>query len=162
MPHTPRRPASRYLLDPTFWKGRLERLGQVQRGLILTPRPDLSSPFCEVFEWRLRAHDGTRLWGLRASSPFHSPPRGATIREVPHGQLPSTDCAFVAEGMVDIVFQVPAGRRLEDRVLDLVRVYQMALESGVQPTSISMVPPDPEHVPDEFLIAGGLRDRGLC
>lgn len=161
MSQRPRRPATRFLCDPNFWRDRIARLTQVQRGLILTPRPDLSSPFCEVVEWRLKAHDSLHLWGLRASSPFHTPPRGATIREVCSSQLPSTGIDRVADGLVDVVFQVPAGRRLEDRVLDLVRVYQMVLDSGIQTASISMVPADPEHVPDEYLIANGLVQVGL-
>ena len=31
----------------------------------MLPRPDLSTPFVEVEEFRFRAHDGLRLWGVR-------------------------------------------------------------------------------------------------
>lgn len=150
------------LLDPDYWRQRLSRLESVQRGLVLIPRADLSGPLADVVEWRLRAHDGTRLWGLRGASHFHPSPRGASIREVAPGILPEVDLAAIGEGLVDFVFQVPAGRRLEDRVLDLVRVYQMALHAGLQPQEIVLVPGDAHHAPDEFLIAHALVEKGLC
>ena len=113
---------SRYLLEPTFWRPRLERLRSTRRSLIFTPRPDLSSLLVEVDEWRLRAHDGERLWGLRARSSFHPDPFGATVRLVTAPARPEIDVAVVAEGQVEWVLQVAPGRRLEDRVLDLVRL----------------------------------------
>lgn len=157
-----KRAASPYLLDPCYWRSRLARMDTVQRGLALTPRPDLSTPLCDVVEWRLRAHDGTRLWGLRGSSPFHPLAKGATIREVSPTELPLVDGVQVASGRVDFVFQVPAGRRLEDRVLDLVRVYQVALHAGLEPCDIELLPRDDEPGQDEFVIARGLLQRGLC
>jgi hypothetical protein len=150
------------LLDPRYWRERLAKMESVQRGLLLLPRADLSSPLIEVVEWRLRAHDGLRLWGLRGTSPFHPVPSGALIREVPTTELPEIAVDSVAEGRVDFVFQVPAGRRLEDRVLDLLRVYQVAVHSGVDPARIQLVPHSEEKHPDEFLIASGLVKRGLC
>lgn len=134
----------------------------VQRGLVLIPRPDLSTPLCDVVEWRLRAHDGTRLWGLRGCSPFHPLAKGAAIREVPAAELPAVDSLRVAGGCIDFVFQVPAGRRLEDRVLDLVRVYHVAIHQGVEPLAIQLVASADEQCRDEFLIARGLLQRGMC
>jgi hypothetical protein len=157
-----KRAPSPYLLDPRYWRSRLARLEAVHRGLLLIPRPDLCSPLIDVVEWRLRAHDGTRLWGLRASSPFHPMPKGARIREVATAELPEIDVPSVAEGRVDFCFQVPAGRRLEDRVLDLLRVYQVAVHGGLEPAAIRLVPEDRSHCPDEVLIAAGLLARGLC
>ena len=123
---------------------------QVQRGLVLTPRPDLSSPFCEVVEWRLKAHDGLRLWGLRASSPFHRPPRGATIREVCSSELPSTGMDRVAEGLVDVVFQVPRTddapwlkTLLEKRVRKLDSGFELKQKHEIQrslPAQVVLVP----------------------
>ena len=156
-----KRSISTFLLDPGYWQSRLTRMEEVQRGLVLIARPDLSSPLCDVVEWRLRAHDGTRIWGLRGTSPFHSATKGAAIREVASCDLPVVDTFQVAAGLVDFVFQVPAGRRLEDRVLDLVRVYQVALHGGLDPNDIRLVPSAEEGCPDEFLIAGGLLQRGL-
>jgi hypothetical protein len=150
------------LLDPRYWRERLAKMESVQRGLLLLPRPDLSSPLMEVVEWRLRAHDGLRLWGLRGTSPFHPNPCGALIREVPTTELPEIAADAVAEGRVDFVFQVPAGRRLEDRVLDLLRVYQVAVHSGVDPCKVELAPHGAEKHPDEFLIATGLVKQGLC
>ena len=152
---------SAFLMDPGYWRTRLARMEEVQCGLVLIARPDLSTPLCDIVEWRLRAHDGTRLWGLRGTSPFHPTSKGASIREVAACELPSVDSLRVAGGSVDFVFQVPAGRRLEDRVLDLVRVYQVAVHGGFDPHDIRLVPNDAQGCCDEFLIAGGLLQRGL-
>ena len=90
------------------------------------PRPDLSSPLVDVVEWRLRGHDNVRLAGLRGQSPFHPCPGGAWIRQVdPMGEL-EVSLDAISEGRVDFVFRVPPGRRLEDRVLDVLRVWQAA------------------------------------
>jgi hypothetical protein len=157
-----RRAPSPYLLDAHYWRERLAKMESVQRGLLLLPRPDLSSVLVDAVEWRLKAHDGVRLWGLRATSPFHPAPKGACVREVPATELPEINLDFVAEGQVDFVFQIPPGRRLEDRVLDLVRVYQVAVHSGVEPAQIRLLPHVGEHAPDEFMIAIGLVRQGLC
>lgn len=157
-----RRAPSPFLLDPRYWRERLAKMESVQRGLLLLPRADLSSPLIEVVEWRLRAHDGLRLWGLRGTSPFHPEPKGALIREVPTTELPEITTDAVAEGRVEFVFQVPAGRRLEDRVLDLLRVYQVAVHSGVDPAKVELLPHGDGKCADEFLIASGLVKRGLC
>ena len=157
-----RRAPSPFLLDPRYWRERLAKMESVQRGLLLMPRADLSTPLIDVVEWRLRAHDGLRLWGLRGTSPFHPCPCGALIREVAPTELPEIDIDAVAQGRVDFVFQVPAGRRLEDRVLDLLRVYQVAIHSGVDPDKVELVPHRCERQPDEFLIASGLVKQGLC
>ena len=64
--------ASRHLLmDPEFWRPRIERLAREPRQLAIFPRPDLSRPGIEVMELRLRAHDGARLTarGLGATKP---------------------------------------------------------------------------------------------
>lgn len=157
-----RRAPSPFLLDPRYWRERLAKMETVQRGLLLLPRADLSTPLVDVVEWRLRAHDGLRLWGLRATSPFHPQAKGALVREVPTTELPEIAVESVAEGRVDFVFQVPAGRRLEDRVLDLLRVYQVAIHSGVDPARIELVPHGEGKLADEFLIASGLVQQGLC
>jgi hypothetical protein len=157
-----RRAPSPYLLDAKYWRERLTKMETVQRGLLLLPRPDLSTPLVDVVEWRLKAHDGLRLWGLRATSPFHPAAKGAMVREVPATELPEIDVDSVAEGQVDFVFQIPPGRRLEDRVLDLLRVYQVAVHSGVDPHQVQLVPHDGANAPDEFMIAIGLVRQGLC
>ena len=151
---------SRYLLEPTFWRPRLERLRATRRSLIFTPRPDLSSLLVEVDEWRLRAHDGERLWGLRARSSFHPDPFGATVRLVTAPARPEIDVAVVAEGQVEWVLQVAPGRRLEDRVLDLVRLREVAAELAEDPDGVRFAHPE-DAMPDEVAICAGLRQKGI-
>lgn len=162
MSEAPRRAPSPLLLDPSYWRSKLQQLHSTPPSLALFPRPDLSAPGVEVVEWRLKAHDGQRLWGLRAWSTFHPEPKGACIREVCAAELPTIDRELVAEGKVDFVLQVPAGRRLEDRVLDLVRVYQCALASGVPALEVRLAPASGSSCPDEILIAASLFESGIC
>lgn len=120
-----------------------------------------------VIEWRMRAHDGQRLWGLRALSPFHSEPKGVHLREVAATELPSVHLDTVVEGQAEFVIQVPAGRRLEDRVLDVLRVVQVALDTcHLVPEQVHLDPcdcgVDAVKLPDEFLIVGRLMDQGIC
>ncbi len=157
-----KRAPSPLLLDPAYWRGKLEQLQRVPPCQALFPRPDLSSPGIEVVEWRLKAHDGLRLWGLRASSTFHPHPTGARIREVSAADLPRIDVEAVTEGRVDYVLQTPAGRRLEDRVLDLVRVYQCAAATGAPAPEIRVAYEGANDCPDEVLIAASLFESGLC
>lgn len=111
----------------------------VRRGLLLLPRQDLTSPFADVVEWRMRAHDGVRLWGLRGLNPFRPEPSSALVRAVDITELPQVNLDVLAEGSAEFVYQVPAGRRLEDRVLDLLRVIQLALgTSGLEPDGIRL------------------------
>ena len=151
---------SRYLLEPNFWRPRLERLRATRRSLIFTPRPDLSSLLVEVDEWRLRAHDGERLWGLRARSPFHPGPFGASVRLVLAPARPEIDIAVVAEGQVEWVLQVPMGRRLEDRVLDLVRLREVVAELAEDVEAVRFEHPE-QAMPDEVAICTGLHQKGI-
>ncbi len=162
MPSSRKRAPSPLLLDPAFWRSRLEQLSRVPPCQALFPRPDLSSPGIEVVEWRMRAHDGVKLWGLRAWSTFHPEPKGACIREVSAAELPKIDRESLAEGKVDFVLQTPAGRRLEDRVLDLVRVYQAALQSGIPSLEIRLSNVTSPDCPDEILIVSSLFEHGIC
>jgi hypothetical protein len=157
-----KRAPSPLLLDPGYWRSKLEQLQRVPPCQALFPRPDLSSAAVEVIEWRLKAHDGVKLWGLRARSTFHPQPKGARIREVSAAELPQVDAQIVAEGKVEYVLQTPAGRRLEDRVLDLVRVYQCALAAGTPPPEIHVAHDGDDACPDEVLIASSLFESGIC
>ena len=156
-----------YLVDRRYWQARLDRMDSVRRGLLILPRPDLSSPFVDVIEWRMRGHDGQRLWGLRALSPFHDEPKGVHLREVAATELPSVRLETVVEGQAEFVLQVPAGRRLEDRVLDVLRVVRVALDTcHLVPEQVHLDPcvcgVDPLRLPDEFLIVERLMDQGIC
>jgi hypothetical protein len=132
------------------------------RGLLILPRPDLSSGLIDVVEWRLRAHDGTRLWGLRGGSPFHPKANGAWIRQVSSCDLPEICTDAITDGCLDFVWQVPAGRKLEDRVLDVLRVWQVAVSySGLAPEQVNLVAAIPGEEPDEFMIAARLLAQGI-
>ena len=134
----------------------------VSRGLLLMPRADLSTPLVEVVEWRIKAHDGRRLWGLRGNSPFHPEPRGVCIREVAAHEPVEIDLDVICEGRMDLVFQLLPGRRLEDRVLDVIRARQVAENLGVHPDDIELVTARGHRQPDEFMIAERLHRQGFC
>ncbi len=139
----------------------------VNKGLIVCPRPDLSTALVDIVEWRVRAHDGQRLWGLHGESKFHERPRGACLRFISSTSAPEINSEAIAAGKLDLVFQIPPGRRLEDRVLDLLRIWQVVTgHSGVDPDQIEIVCPAPDQAEareaDEFLIANGLIATGLA
>ena len=132
------------------------------RGLLILPRPDLSSALVDVVEWRLRAHDGVRLWGLRGGSPFHPVANGAWIREANSCDLPEICLDAITDGCLDYVWQIPAGRKLEDRVLDVLRVWQVAVHySGLAPDAVRLVAALPGEETDEFMIASRLLAQGI-
>jgi len=135
---------------------------EVHRGLIVCPRPDLTTPLVDAVEWRMKAHDGTRLRGLKGQSRFHERPRGARLRFVPSCELPDLDADTVAEGRLDVVFPMQVGRRLEDRVLDVLRVWQVtASQADLDASEVALVaPPDSEDA-DAFMIAEQLIASGL-
>ncbi len=142
------------LLEPTYWRTRLQGMEQVGRSLTFVPRPDLSGAGSEVVEFRLRAHDGTRLWGLLARPGWQEGQRPARIRMVGPSERPQIDRQAIERGDADLVFQEPPGRRLEDRVLDVVRICQLAQDTqGVDAGRIRFVSPRGRREPDEFLIA---------
>jgi hypothetical protein len=161
MPSQERRNPSRFLLEPEYWRTRLAGMGAVSRGLLLFPRPDLSSPIVEVVEWSLRAHDGTRLWGIKGQSSFHPEPNGVWLRQFDSADALSIILEPIYQGSVDFAMQVPAGRRLEDRVLDVVRVWQAAAAvCGLEPDKVRLASTDRQS--DEFLIASELLHSGIC
>ncbi len=142
------------LLEPTYWRNRLQDMEQVGRSLTLVPRPDLSGGGREVVEFRLRAHDGTRLWGLLARPEWHEGRRPARIRMVGPAERPEIDSTALEQGEAEVVFQEPPGRRLEDRVLDVVRICKLAQDTeGVDRAQIHFISPRGRREPDEFLIA---------
>lgn len=142
------------LLESGYWTNRLRELRLSRVSLVLIPRPELALDGIEVHEFRVRAHDGVRLWGLRARSRFGS--TSARVRVVGPSDLPRIDSEAVLRGEAEFVFQEPAGRRLEDRVLDVLRVCHLAGEVGAPASQVALVPPPAGPAPDEFLIASQL------
>lgn len=155
------------LLDPDYWRPRLERLEARPRHLAIFPRPDLERPGIEVLELRLQAHDGERLSALLARSAFAQ--SGGTIRVRPAAtglglRAEEPDWLAVEAGESDLVLQYPADRRLEDRVLDVLRVVEAAcsIESvGGDRVAFTGEAPEPS-LPDEFAIARRLHSSGLA
>ena len=83
------------------------------------------------------------------------------------GSLGRDTVPFGKEGQAEFVIQVPAGRKLEDRVLDVLRVVRVALDTcHLVPEQVHLDPcicgVDPLRLPDEFLIVERLMDQGIC
>lgn len=143
------------LLERGYWRNRLQALTLARPSLLLIPRPDLSTPLVEVDEFRIRTHDGIRLYGLRAQHRRGETRSPARIRIVGPCEAPEVDREGLDVGDVEFVFQAPAGRRLEDRVLDVLRVCQVATQSEqVRADQVDLVCRNQQ--PDEFLIASQL------
>jgi hypothetical protein len=163
MPSSERRTPSRFLLEPDFWRERLAGMGSVSRGLLLFPRPDLASPVVDVVEWSLRAHDGIRLWGLKGQSSFYPEPKGVWLREFDSADQPEVWLDPIYDGCIDFAMQVPPGRRLEDRVLDVLRVWQAAASTcHVDASKVRLAAGRASPESDAFLIASQLLKKGLC
>jgi hypothetical protein len=151
------------LLEPTYWRNRLRALDLRCSQLMITPRPDLSGNGKDVVEFRLRAHDGARLWGLLARPEWFEGDRPARIRSVGPADRPEVDPRASQEGVAELVFQEPAGRRLEDRVLDVVRICHLASTTkGIAPDQVSFSCSGDDRVPDEFVIAEQLFVGKFC
>lgn len=148
-------------MDPGFWRSRLERLAREPRKLAVFPRPDLSRPGIEVVELRLAAHDGARLTALLAHSAFAENGLVVRLRTCPDPDGSKLDFSAVEEGGTDLVFQYPPERRLEDRVLDVLRVVAAACSvENVDCSKVSFQPSD-SCPQDEFAIVQYLREMGL-
>ena len=149
------------LVDPDFWRSRLEALRRVPRHLTQIPRADLSRPGIDVVELRLKAHDRTPLSGLAARSTFHR--RGCPIHLRICEAL--TNCAIdyfaVESGWCDVVFPFPEEHRLEDRVVDVLRLADAAGSLQDLPAQRVELYSGHRPPPQEFVIADLLRERGL-
>lgn len=150
------------LLEPDYWRKRLELQRLVRHGLLTLPRPDLSSRTLEVLEIKFRAHDGVRLWGLMGRCRLLQGKLPARLRVVGPAEPAAIAERDVEGGFVEFVLQEPPGRRLEDRVLDVVRLCQLAASmGGVDTSRIELGDGRERPAPDEFLIAARLREGGL-
>ena len=77
--------------------------------------------------------------------------------------LVEVDRGWVEGGGADFVFQELAGRRLEDRVLDVVHVSRMAMHTdGIDRDRLSYQASRGSEAPDEFRIAEQLFDGKFC
>jgi hypothetical protein len=143
------------LLQRSYWRNRLQELKLRKTSVLILPRPDLSGPFLEAEEFRARSHDGIRLWGLKGRPRLREDIVSIRVRTIGPCDLPDIDPAAVEEGFVEYVLQEPAGRRLEDRVLDVLRVAQIASDQeGLPLAQVVFFAPERERsAPDELRIA---------
>lgn len=150
------------LLQAPFWRERLEHLQTVPRQLLVFPRADLSWPGGEVCEIWLRAHDGVRLRALIGHSLMPAPrPRLRLSLIDPARPNPVFDWDRIRDGEVQALFVRPEPRRLEDRVLDLVRVAGAARDlSGLDTPRTELEGEALDEERDEFRIARQLFDEG--
>jgi hypothetical protein len=153
--------ASRHLLmDPEYWRVRLERLEREPRQLAIFPRPELSRPGVEVIELRVRAHDGARLTALLARSAFADVGLEIRLRACPEALGSELDFGAVEKGGTDLILQYPPERRLEDRVLDVLRVATAACSLEHIDCSRVTLSASDSCVQDEFAIVEFLRQEG--
>lgn len=152
-----------FLLEPKFWRDRLEQGGAQPPSLVLVPRPDLSNTVVEVEEFRFRAHDGVRLWGLLGRCALNRTCEPARIRLVGPCEPPQIDRGTVESGTCEFVLQEQAGRRLQDRVLDVIQLFRIVRSfQGVDGEQVRLHVPEGGRAPDELLIASELQTAGLA
>jgi hypothetical protein len=102
----------------------------------------------------MRAHDGQMLWGLISFPTFFQGTRPCRIRAAGPADPLELDPKSHEDGTVEVLYQAPAGRRLEDRVLDLLRVHEQATrELNVRADSTSIQSCHSKRQVDEVLIA---------
>lgn len=148
------------LMDPEYWRPRLERLSQVPRQLVVCPRPELSRPGIEVLELRLQAHDEQPIRALMGRSSYAR--RGDQVRLHPGASLErhDLDWASLDEGCTDVAVSFAPGRRLEDRVLDVLRVAEAASSLESVESRRCRLGGSSNDCEDEFLLARLLLERG--
>ena len=135
----------------------MRELDHGRPGVVWTPRPDLSGNGKEVMEFRTRSFDGSKLWGLFARPTWQNEPWNAVVRTVGPAERPSIADRCVQTGTAEFVFQEPPGRRLADRVLDVVQVCRLALgTSGIDQVEVEVDRTDETRCADELMIAGQL------
>lgn len=136
-------------------------MGRVPRHLLVFPRAELSLPGAEVAELWLRAHDGVRLRGLLARS-LIAPARSELRIDVgPLGESQDLDWEGIAHGRPELHFEPAPCRRLEDRVLDLIRTADAARSlAGLGHSPTRLVTAADLPLPDELQIAERLLGEG--
>lgn len=154
------------LFDPAWWQARIEKMQMVPRRLLCFPRPDLGVAGVEMTELRLRAHDGMPLKGLLGRSAFASGKVPTRLRIVGPGESEEPDWDFIGEGGADLVFIVPEEhreRRLEDRVLDVLRLICCAATfEGIDTERVTLHQPACRPPADELWIADRLLGQSFC
>jgi len=155
------------LLDPSYWRPRLERLERAARHLVVLPRPDWGRPGSEVLELHLRSHDGNPLVALLARNAFAWDGVAIRVRLAPALGPEAIDWDGVEAGQTDVIFTLNGSRRLPDCVLDVIRVARAACDvQSADGGQLSFPPTAPrglEHragPSDALVLADLLRRRG--
>jgi hypothetical protein len=148
------------LLDPAFWRPRLATLSDNPKQITVQVRAELAQPGTDVFELELRAHDGIALHAFLARSAFHSQAAGAHIRPCSDLTTCAIDWRSVDEGMTDVVFPRIVERRMEDRVLDVLRLVDAVAVVEKLPESSVHLHAGLGPPPDEFILAELVRSMG--
>lgn len=148
------------LMDPEYWRPRLQRLSRVPRQLVVCPRPELSKPGIEVLELRLQAHDEQPIRALLGHSSYAR--RGDHVRLHPGASLERQDLdwASLEGGGTDVAVAFAPGRRLEDRVLDVLRVAEAVSSLESVESRQCRLGGSASDCEDEFLLARLLLERG--
>src|SRR6185369_11474251 len=110
MSESHRRALHPLLLERGYWRNRLQELNLARPSVLLIPRPELSTETVEVDEFRIRTHDGIRLFGLRAQSRRPLDHQKVLVRLLGPSESPDLDREALLEGITEFVFQEPAGR----------------------------------------------------
>lgn len=158
-----RRPVHPLLLEPSYWRTRLQELGELGPSFMTKPRPELCAGGRDVVEFQIRTHDGSSLWGLLVRPTLRAGPWPARVRSLTPSAPMDVDRAWVESGGVELIFEETPGRKLEDRVLDVVHVTRLALHTeGVDAHGVRYPPPEQGTGLDAFRIAEQLFRSKLC
>lgn len=148
-------------VDPTYWDVKLRSLDATPRKLLVFPRQELALPGGEASEIWLRAHDDTRLRALFARSAITLPRSEVAIRIVDDLHGHRFDWDQIADGRPEVLIEHQQGRRLEDRVLDLLRVMRAARDlAGIEGPRMGLRTEEVDRARDEVLIVERLLGEG--
>ena len=140
-------------LGEDFWLPRLAQMRSRPRQLTQLQRIDLARPGIEVLELSLQSHDGTPIKALLTRSTFHRVGRAVHLRTCCGLDTCAIDWKAVDKGIGDLVFPFPADRGLEARVLDVLRMAQVAADlESIQVSEVELHH-GVQAAPDEFVIA---------
>jgi len=147
-------------LGKEFWVSRLVKMRSQPRLLTQFQRKDLARPGVEVLELNLQSHDGTPITALLARSKFHRLGRAVHLRLCGGLETCAIDWKAVDEGIGDLVFPFPEGRCLEERVLDVLRMAQVAADlEAIEAREVELYHGS-RTPPDEFVIAELVLQQG--
>jgi hypothetical protein len=148
-------------VDPRYWDDRLRALNTVPRQLLVFPRNELALPGADASELWLRAHDRTRLRALFARSAVATPRSELLLGIVEDLHGCRFDWDEVADGRPQLLVEGPRDRRLEDRVLDVLRVLGAARElAGLGQAPIALMSRGTDRNRDELQIVERLLAEG--